>query len=134
MMKSDKTNKLKKLQLTAVAFAGMLSLVACASTGQSPDRELQAAESAISNAEQVGVADFASPELNDAREKLNAARIAVQERDMTVASYLAIESTASAELASAKAQMIKSKAVNDEMQKSINTLNEELQRNTGVQQ
>ena len=113
-------------------IAGLLTLGACASAPQPPVESVQAAELAITNAEQARVADYASLELNQAREKLMAARKAVQQEDMVLAQRLADESRVKAELASAKAEMIKAKAVNDEMQDSINTLKEEMRRNTGA--
>jgi hypothetical protein len=121
---------LRKLTLGAV----LLSLAACASTPMPPTQELQAAELAITNAEQARVADYASQDLNQAREKLAAANIAVQKREMLQARQLADESRVSAELATAKASMTKAQQVNEEMQKSITTLKQEMQRNTGVQQ
>jgi hypothetical protein len=92
---------------------------------------LQAAESAIASAEQARVADYASAELREAREKLAAARTAVRNEEMVRALYLAEESRVHADLASAKAEEIKAKAVNDEMQKSIDTLRQEMQRVSG---
>ncbi len=102
----------------------------CASTPKAPTDALQAAESAIANAEQARVADYASPELAQAREKLLNAKLAVEKEDMTRARWLAEESKASADLASARAASAKAKAVNDELQKGNNVLEQELQRNT----
>lgn len=115
-----------------LTIAGLLTLGACASVSQAPAQHVQAAELAITNAEQARVADYASLELNQAREKLLAARNAVQQEDMVLAQRLADESRVKAELASAKAEMLKAKAVNDEMQESINTLKQEMTRNTGA--
>lgn len=118
----------------ALTAAGFLALAACASTPQPPSQALQAAESAIDSAEQARVADYASAELTLAREKLTAARAAVRNEDMVQARYLAEESRVHADLATARAAELKSKAVNDEMQKSIDTLKQEMQRITGVRQ
>lgn len=117
-----------------VVLAGALVLGACASAPQPPTQTLQAAESAIATAEQARVADYASAELTLAREKLTAARGAVRNEEMLQAEYLAEESRVHAELASARAEEIKAKAVNDEMQKSIDTLKQEMQRVTGARQ
>lgn len=119
--------------MRGLTIAGLLTLGACASAPKPPAESVQAAELAITNAEQARVADYASLELNEAREKLLAARNAVQQEDMVLAERLAHESRVKAELASAKAEMIKAKAVNDEMQESINTLKKEMSRNTGGQ-
>jgi hypothetical protein len=99
---------------------------------QPPTEALHAAEVAITNAEQARVADYASPELAEARTKLVAARDAVTHEDMLRAQRLAEQSRADAELASAKSEAVKAKAVNDEMKKSTDTLKQEMQRNTGA--
>lgn len=129
-----KRSTMKKLQQATVLLIGIAGLSACASAPLPPTNELQAAELAIVSAEQDQVENYALPELNDARRKLDAARVAVSNEDMMLATYLATESTADAQLASARAEMLKAKAVNDEMQKSIDTLKIELQRNSGVRQ
>jgi len=117
----------------APVLAGLLVMVACASVPQPPTEELQAAELAIANAEKARVADYASPELGQAREKLTAARSAVVQEQMDEARRLAEQARVSAELASAKAEAAKAKAVNDEMQKSTSVLKQEMQRNPGAQ-
>jgi len=109
---------------------GILMLTACASVPP-PHQALRDAERAIAYAEQSRVADYASPELKEAREKLTAARIAVEQEKMVEAQRLAEQSKADAELASAKAEASKAKAINEEMQKGIGTLKQEMQRSTG---
>jgi hypothetical protein len=116
--------------LSAIALSGTL-LVGCSSPPKAPDQALQAAELAIASAEQARVADYASPELGEARTKLTAARTAVAKEDMVAASRLAQQARADAELATAKAAAAKAQSINDEMGKNINTLEQELQRNTG---
>lgn len=116
----------------SVAALGLLTLSACASTPQPPTEAIQAAETAITNAEKARVADYASPELGEARENLTAARSAVTAEKMALAERLAEQSQANAQLASAKAEAAKAKVVNEEMQKSIDTLKQEMQRNPGA--
>jgi hypothetical protein len=116
----------------AAALAGFLALSACATAPEPPTRALQAAESAIASAEQDRVATYASAELREAREKLTAARAEVRDEEMVKARYLAEESLVHAELAAAQAEEIKAKAVNDDMQKSIDTLKQEMQRSSGA--
>jgi ribosome-associated translation inhibitor RaiA len=118
----------------ALAAAGLLALAGCATPPVPPTQELQAAESAISNAEQARVADYASAELATARLKLASANTAARNNQMVQAEYLAIESRTHAELALARAEELRAKAVNDDMQKSIDTLKEEMQRATGERQ
>ncbi|WP_331345671.1 DUF4398 domain-containing protein [Cellvibrio sp. UBA7661] len=103
----------------------------CASTPKAPTGALQAAELAIAKAEQDRVADYASPELSEAREKLTAARVAVAEKEMVRAARLAEQARADAELASAKTQSAKAQEVNAELDKNADILQRELQRNSG---
>lgn len=117
-----------------LAAAGLLVLAGCASVPAPPTEALQAAESAISSAEQARVADYASAELSTAREKLALANTAIQAEQMREAEYLAIESRSHAEVALARAEELKAKAVNDDMQQSIHTLKQEMQRATGAGQ
>lgn len=117
-----------------VAVAGLFVLAACASAPAPPNEALQAAELAITHAEQARVADYASPELGAAREKLTAARAAVQQKKMILAGRLAEQARVDAELAAALAEAAKARIVNDDMQKGIDTLKQEMQRNTGAQQ
>lgn len=116
--------------LAALAVSGVL-LTGCSSPPKAPEQELQAAELAIASAEQARVADYASPELGEAREKLTAARTAVAKEEMTSAARLAEQARADAELATAKAAAAKAQVINDELGKSVNTLEQELQRNSG---
>jgi methyl coenzyme M reductase subunit C len=125
-----KTGVIPPLRFAAVAVS-LLALAACAAAPQTPNQEIQAAEMAIASAEQARVADYASPELGEAREKLTAARSAVSEKKMDVAKRLAEQSRVDAELASAKASATRAKVVNDEMLKGTDTLKQEMQRNTG---
>ena len=118
---------------TAIAMAGLLVLAACASAPAAPNRSLQAAEQAIATAEQARVADYASLELSQARDKLAAARVAVQKEEMVLAKRLADESLVDAQLATAKAGELKSKKVNEDMKESTETLKQEMDRNTGMQ-
>ena len=112
----------------------LLALTACATTPAPPTQALQGAESAIATAEQARVADYASAELTVAREKLAAARMAVRNEEMLQAERLAVESRVHAELAHARAEEIKAKAINDDMQQSIDTLQQEMNRAAGGRQ
>jgi hypothetical protein len=116
--------------LVIVSVTAQLFMSGCSSPPKPPSDALQAAESAIANAEQDRVADYASPELSQAREKLLNAKLAVEKEQMTRARWLAEESKVQAELASARAAAAKAKAINDELQKGNNVLEQELQRNT----
>lgn len=119
--------------LLPAILASVLLLGACAST-PAPNEALQAAELAITNAERARVADYAAPELGIARDKLAAARAAVNEENMVLAERLAEQSRVGAELAIAKAEVGKTQAVNDEMKKSTDVMQQEMQRNRGLSQ
>lgn len=121
---------LRPLLASLLIACSMLS--ACAATPAAPAAALQAAELSIRNAERERVAEYAAPELTEARDKLAAAHAAVGRDDMTQARRLAEQARADAELASAKAEVGKASAVNAEMQKSIDILQQEISRNTGV--
>lgn len=131
---SRSVGKRSAQKLSAIAITGFLALSACATEPVPPDQELQAAALAITNAEQARVADYASPELGAAREKLSAANAAAQQKNMVQAKRLAEQSRVDAELALAKSGAFKAKAVNDEMKKSTESMKQEMQRNTGIVQ
>jgi predicted S18 family serine protease len=130
-IRSTKNQAVPSLRLV-VAAAGLFTLAACASTPPAPTHALQAAETAITNAEQARVADYASIELNEARENLAAARKAVQDEDMARAERLAEQARVNAELASANARLTRARAINEEMQTSIDVLKQEMQRGPGA--
>jgi Domain of unknown function (DUF4398) len=133
-LNSIRNSRLHQRAAAVVGVGGALLLAACASTPPEPTVALKAAEQAIAAADQTRVADAASPELSEAREKLTAARAAVQDKQMVEAERLAMESRVDAELASAKIEASKAKAVNDEMKRSTDTLTQEMQRKTGDKQ
>lgn len=117
----------------AAAAAGLLALAACASTPPAPPTAaLQAAQLAIANAEQARAAEYAPAELSLAREELASARAEVERENMILALRLAEQSRAGAELASARTEASKATAVNAEMHKSNEAMQQEMQRNSGA--
>lgn len=115
-----------------VLMAVAALLAACASTPAEPTVAMKAAEQAIAAADRTRVADSNSAELSEARDKLDAAKTAIQAKNMVVAERLALESRVDAELASAKIEAAKAQAVNDEIKSSTATLTEEMQRTSGA--
>jgi Domain of unknown function (DUF4398) len=118
----------------AVGLTCLLLAAACASTPPAPTASLEAARSAITHAEAADAGRYAAPELGEAREKLAAANIAVEQKRMPGAQRLAEESRVDAQLASAMTEQAKATAVNREMKHSNDTLIEEMQRKSGDQQ
>lgn len=115
-----------------LTIGGLLALAGCAVAPVPPTAALQAAETAIANADQARVTEYAALELGEARQELAAARAAVQREQMVVAERLALEARVNAELAMARADAGKAKAVNDDLRKSTESLEQELQRNSGA--
>ena len=115
-------------KLLGSAVAGLLMLAACASAQPPPTADIQAAEQAIAEADRSRVADYSSLELSEARDKLTAARSAVQSEHMDKAQRLAQQAKVDAQLASAKAEVASAEVVNQDMQESIDMLKLEMQR------
>ncbi len=115
------------LGLTAPLFA-----TACVATPPAPVAAITAAHVAIASAEHDEAGRYAPDTLAEARTKLDEATTAVTAKKMLLADRLANESSAEAELASARTALTKAQAVNAEMQRSNGTLLEELQRNAGA--
>jgi putative cell wall-binding protein len=130
--KFESTRRLRGPSAALIGLGGALLLAACATTPPVPTVALASAKQAIAVADQTRVADAASPELSEARDKLAAAQTAVQEKRMDDAERLAKESRVDAELASALIASSKDRAVNDEMIHSTETLSQEMQRTSGA--
>lgn len=116
---------------TAAGLTGILILGACASTPPAPTANLQQARHAIGVAEQAEAGRYAPHELRAARANLAAADSAVSAENMTTAQRLADESTADAELATAKTSDVMAHSINSEMKRSTATLIGEMQRSSG---
>jgi hypothetical protein len=116
-------------------LAGFSVLLAgCASDPLAPTDSVQLAEQAINKAEDERAVEYAALEMRSAREKLTLAREAVQKRtdeDTQRAERLAQEARADAEYAQAKAELAKAQAVNNELKRGVQTLEQELDRSTG---
>jgi hypothetical protein len=117
------------------------SLVACAAVPPAPVDAIQAAESAIKQAEEARVADYASAELGLAKTKLAESKALAEKsgkekdaKSMQHARDLAEEARTDADLAKSKAQAAHAEAVSGEMQRDVETLQMELQRKQAPQQ
>jgi hypothetical protein len=81
-----------------------LLLAACGPTKPPPDL-LGNAQLGLSSARNAGAPTYAPLELRFAEERLDQARVAMQDRDYTLAANLAEESSANSELAAIKARL-----------------------------
>ena len=121
-----------------VLACSLLASVGCASVSRAPTDAFQAADIAIANAEKEEASEFAPTELIAARNKIAAARAAVErnprEAEIMRARRLAEEARSDAEYASARARDGREQAVNADLQKNNDTLREELQRTSGGMQ
>ena len=109
--------------------SAVVILSGCASAPLPPTAEMQAAERAIGTAEQAQVVRYTTAELDTARKELAAARLAITEENMPQAKRLALQAQLNAELALARAELVKAQAVNKDMQQSIDAVQQEAQRN-----
>jgi hypothetical protein len=133
MIKIPRCRNYRRLRAHGLTSIGaMLMLSACASTPPEPTVAMKAAEQAIAVADRARISDSVSPELSEARDKLSAAQSAVQAKHMIEADRLAQESRIDAELAAAKIEAAKARTVNDEMRRGTDTLDQEMQRNSGT--
>lgn len=117
----------KGIRLLAAAPLLSVGLLACSSVPV-PTAQLQGAEQAVSKIDEAEIPLNAQLNVRDAREKLAAAKAAVTSKENAKARLLAEQAQADAELALAKANASKAQAAVDELEKSINSLQSEINR------
>ncbi len=117
---------MKSRSATAAALVAAM-LGGCAGTPERPVAELARAETSIDQAAQAGAPQYAAADLNRAREKLQQANDAAR-KDGDRARHLALEATADAEVAAAKAQQAKAEEAAAELARSVETLRRESAR------
>jgi predicted outer membrane protein len=115
---------LHSARLVAVLAAGVL-LAACASAPV-PTTQLAASTAAYESARGVGAQQLAPAEFALAQQKIEQAQLAIKAGENERARRLAEEAEADARLASALAASARSQAAIDEIQQSLQTLQEEL--------
>jgi len=102
-------------------------MVGCAQK-VAPVENITSAEMAIKVAEESGASVHAPLELKIATDKLNQAKAAMEQKQFDEARRLADEAMLDAQLAEAKSRSEKAKKVAKEMQGSIDTLRQEIER------
>lgn len=124
------TRTLSSLMVSGV-IACILLLGGCA-TAQPPSPQLTAtlatANETVKQAREAGAQEYAPLELQTAEQKLEAAKTAIARKDNEHAGWLAQEAMVDAKLAEVKARSVKTQAVAQELQESIETLRQEIAR------
>lgn len=118
-----------KLKIIPVAATAALC-AACASGPEYSVQEFTRAETGIEFAEKQGAREYAPTALQTAQGKLSAARSAAERGDTEAANRRAEEAAIDAQLAAARASRVKADNALDEIQKSIDTLQSEMRRNS----
>ena len=112
---------------TPSAIALALALGACASVPP-PTEQMAVSRAAVADAQGAGAGLYAPDDLREAQSKLTAATAAMGRRDNEQALRLAEQAEADAQLAAIRARSAKATAAVIEVQESIRTLQNELQR------
>ena len=118
----------ERIGLITPFFLASVTLVACASAPLPPTESLTMASDAIANAEQAEARRYAGAELEEANRHLAEAEKAVAAERMTEADRLAKQARVAAELAIARTEAAKAAAINREMGRGAEALDEEMQR------
>jgi len=119
---------MRTITLTAVLLS--LSLTACA-TRDRPDAALAAGGAAFDAARAAGAAELAPQPLQQAQTKLARARALAQAGDQQGARRLAEQALVDAQLARAQSASERSRRAAEEVQASLRSLREEMQRGSG---
>lgn len=109
-----------------LVFIPILAMTACASIPKSASLPL--AKSALETAQSDKLNEFAPLELRIARDEVEEAEQAAREEEHLKAERLAQKALANIKLAEAKAEMKKSEVSVQQIEESIRTLREEIQR------
>ncbi len=113
--------------------AGLMSLSVallfvggCASSATRPDAEITHASTIIDQSERAGSRNYAAFDLVNAKNKLKEAKKMEKEGHFKKARYLAKEAGVDAELATAKTQTAKAKEAEEQLKKSSQALEKEI--------
>lgn len=121
--------RVKSIALIVIVAGPLLLSVGCASQKPVAIESLLAAEQAIDSAERARVSEYAAAELMQARDILNRAKLAKTNKDLINADRLAQQSLVTAQLAFARAELVKAEQINTEIEYSIEQLKQEILHN-----
>jgi hypothetical protein len=127
--------KSNKLVARFAAVAAVLVLSACASPNRAPaTADVAVSRNAVDNAVSAGAAQLAPEEINAARAKMMLANQALAAKDYKLASQLATQAQADAQLAQSKANSAKATAASQALNDDLRVLRQEVERaNTPTQ-
>jgi hypothetical protein len=125
-------SSMKRLRLGGVPLALLAPLaLACATVGP-PTDTVNAADRAITEAEQADAEPHARLEMHLAREHLEKSRVAMEDERYVDARELAEKALAEAELAEARANSARAQRNVEEIRDHIATLRREIERTSGT--
>ena len=111
--------------IRAVGALAACLVTACASV-PAPTEQMAVSRATIEEAQRAGAPSLASVAFNDAQQKLQAARAAMDAGDNLRAARLAQEAEVDAQVAAAHARATKAEQAHAEVQRSIDALRQEL--------
>jgi len=114
-------------KILAVTTVASLLLAACA-TVKAPVSELATARASIAQAEGVGALQTSPVELRQARATMERAEAASQKKEFAEAKRLAVQAEVEAEVAGGRAKAAKALTAAAELQRSNQTLQQEIER------
>ena len=114
---------------TLLMAVPVAALGACASNPDRPFEELGRAEASVEQAQASGAREYGAVELEAAQNKLVRARTAANDNDNVMAERYAREATLDANLAIAITRNRQAELSVEELNKSIETLRQEISRN-----
>ncbi|MBZ2169942.1 MULTISPECIES: DUF4398 domain-containing protein [Marinobacter] len=103
------------------------TLLACAGPGPKPDSELKIAESSVQQAEAADARQYDPVLLNQAQNKVADARNLIEREEYEQARLLLEEATVDAQLAAARSEAEKAQSAMDEINKNIESLQNQLE-------
>jgi Domain of unknown function (DUF4398) len=119
---------MRHVTMTSIVLTSLFA-AGCASGPDIADTGIARAEATIENAAGTGAAEFASTELDTAREKLVQAKLAAEQGDEALAARLAEEAEIDAQVAMARAEHAEAEEAVREVRQGTETLRRELQMN-----
>lgn len=129
LLPSKPVGLIPRLGLPTWIAGTALAMAACASNLPAPTAQIAVSAAAIDQAISAGAAELAPAELRLAREKLDRARVAMNNRDNTQALILAEQAQADAQLAVTRTRTVKAEKAAASLQEGRRVLREEIHRN-----